>query len=78
MKITYDDVIGYSGMITILSAYCLLTYKLIENLIVIDVLNIYGSLGVGYNSLIKKSYPTVLLESSWFIISIVSLVHHSL
>lgn len=72
-QISHDDIIGTTGTISLLSAYAILTNKLIENVIVIDILNIYGSIAVGYNCVYKKTYPPLVLELAWLIIASISL-----
>ena len=73
-KIQHDDIIGGIGTITLLSAYGITTHNLIENKIIIDVMNMVGALGVGYNCWCKKTYPPLILEGAWFGIATVSLI----
>lgn len=75
-KIQHDDIIGLTGTICLLSAYGCSTHKLIKNQTLIDKMNIYGSLAVGYNCWRKKTYPPMLLEGAWFGIALASLIKH--
>ena len=74
--ISHDDIIGTTGTICLILAYAITTNKLSENLIMIDILNIYGSFAVGYNCFYKKNYPPLVLEIVWFTIGVVSLIKH--
>lgn len=73
-KIQHDDIIGGLGTITLLSAYGCTTHNLIENKIIIDIMNMVGALGVGYNCWCKKTYPPMILEGAWFGIATISLI----
>ena len=73
----YDDIIGITGTITLILAYYLNVSKVLENRpILIDFLNIYGSFGVGFNCIIKKTYPPLVLEIAWIIIAFGSLIRN--
>lgn len=74
-KIQHDDIIGFTGTISLLSAYGITTHNLIENKKVIDVMNIYGAGAVGYNCWRKKVYPPMVLEGAWFGIALGSLLN---
>lgn len=71
-----DDIFGISGSISLLTAYGISTNQLCDNKIIIDMLNLYGSAGVGYNCYCKKAIPPLLLELSWFSIASLSLLKH--
>ena len=73
-KTQHDDIIGVSGTICLLSAYGSTTNNLIENKKIIDIMNMYGALAVGYNCWCKKSYPPMILETAWFGIAFTSLI----
>ena len=73
-KIQHDDVIGFTGTITLLTAYGITTHNLIKNKKIIDIMNIYGAWAVGYNCWRKKIYPPLILEGAWFSIAVASLI----
>ena len=75
MIFTYDDWIGLTGTLTLSIAYFMTTngYKKYEHLLCQDLLNIYGSFSVGFNCIIKKTYPPLLLEILWLIVAYKSL-----
>jgi hypothetical protein len=74
--ITFSDIFGTTGTVTLIGAYIMTTYDQfgVKNLLIIDLLNIYGSFALSYDCLVKKTYPPLLLESVWFIISTTSLI----
>ena len=75
-KISHDDVIGATGTITLLTAYGLTTNEVVENKIILDIMNMYGALAIGYNCWCKKTYPPLVLETAWFGIATISLAKH--
>ena len=74
-KLSHDDLIGASGTITLLTAYGLTTNEAVDNKIILDIMNMYGALAIGYNCWCKKTYPPVVLETAWFSIATISLVN---
>ena len=75
MIFTYDDWIGFTGTISLTSAYFMSNngYNKYKELLWQDFLNIYGSLSVGFNCIIKKTYPPLLLEILWLFVAFQSL-----
>ena len=71
-----DDIFGITGSMSLLTAYGISTNQLCDNLLIIDLLNLYGSAGVGYNCYCKKAIPPLILELSWFSIAGLSLLKH--
>ena len=68
-----DDIYGWTGSMTVLTAYTLTTFK-IDELMLIDILNIYGSLSIGYICYKKRVWQAFILEVAWFGISIYSFI----
>ena len=68
-----DDLVGLSGTVFLIVAYIATTQKLIKNLAIIDILNMYGSFAVGYNCAYKETYPPLILECVWFCVAVASL-----
>ena len=62
----------FTGPITLVTAYFLNTYSIIDNRNILATMNLYGALLIGYSSFLKKNYPTVMLEVFWAGISIFS------
>lgn len=73
-KLSHDDLIGATGTITLLTAYALTTHELVQEQIIIDSMNMYGALAVGYNCWCKRTFPPLALEIAWFTIASVSFV----
>lgn len=69
------EIAGWLGMVLILAAYFLVSF---EFLLVKDafyqVLNVLGSLGIIYNTTIRKAYPSVVLNVIWISIGAVALL----
>ena len=74
LKEKLPDIIGWTGSISVLSAYILLISKVDIDPIALDVLNIYGSGAVGYICYLKKAWQPLFLNISWFIAGGVSIV----
>ena len=66
------DIYGYSGSISVIFAYGLSSVQN-EQLILIDILNLYGSLAIGYICFHSKVWPPVIVEVCWFGIGCYSL-----
>ena len=80
------NIYGWTGSISIIVAYALNTINTdnksnndddgnIYN-IIIDLLNIYGSISIGIICYRQKAYQPVLLEVLWFIFSIYSFINN--
>jgi hypothetical protein len=74
LKKNLPDIIGWSGSVSVLSAYILLISKIEIDPIALDLLNIYGSGAVGYICYLKKAWQPLFLNVSWFIAGGVSMV----
>ena len=68
------DIIGWTGSISVLSAYILLISKVDIDPIALDILNICGSSAVGYICYLKKAWQPLFLNISWFIAGGVSII----
>jgi len=68
---------GWSGSISVIIAYGLTTFEN-DNLVCIDLLNIYGSISIGYICFRKKVWQVAILEVAWFCICFFSLIEHIL
>ena len=66
---------GWTGTITVVIAYGLTSFDSDEYLL-IDCLNLYGSLSIGYTCYRSRVWQAVILEAVWFGIASVSLVRN--
>ncbi len=71
----YVDVIGWAGVIAILTAYILLNFNFLttKNL-VYQILNLTGSCAILFESYKKKDYEPVILHLVWAIIAIIIMI----
>ena len=74
LKEKLPDIIGWTGSISVLSAYILLISKVDIDPIALDALNIFGSGAVGYICYLKKAWQPLFLNISWFIAGGVSII----
>ena len=70
-----DDIYGWTGSMTVLTAYTLITFK-VDELMLIDILNMYGSLSIGYICYKKRVWQAFILEVAWFGVSIYSFINN--
>ena len=68
---------GWSGSVSVIIAYGLTTFEN-DNVLCIDVLNLYGSMAIGYICFSKKVWQAAILEVAWFCIGFYSLIEHIL
>jgi hypothetical protein len=69
------DVYGWTGSISVIIAYALTTFK-IDQLLLIDILNLYGSLAIGYICYRGKVWQAVVCEIIWFGVGSYSIIKH--
>ena len=69
------DVYGWTGSISVITAYSLTTFK-IDQLLLIDILNLYGSLAIGYICYRGKVWQAVVCEIIWFGVGSYSIIKH--
>jgi len=67
------DIYGWSGSIAVISAYALTSFDH-DNLLLIDVLNLYGSLAIGTLCYKAKVWQATILEIAWFIVGTYSMI----
>jgi hypothetical protein len=69
------EIIGWLGTILILIAYLLVSTKKLEPISkTYQLLNLFGAVGVGVNSLIHHALPSVGINLAWMIIAIYALI----
>ena len=68
------EIIGWIGMIIVLLAYFLITWKKIDRESkVYHSMNLFGAFLLGINSFINKAYPPTGLDIAWMLIAIYGL-----
>jgi hypothetical protein len=77
IKDTCINIYGWSGSLSVITAYGLTTFEN-DNVICIDILNLYGSVSIGYICFRKQVWQATILEIAWFCIGLYSLIEHIL
>ncbi len=67
------EIYGWTGSISVITAYTLTTIEN-ENLLLIDILNLYGSMAIGYMCFRAKVWQATLLEVAWFSVGVYSMI----
>ena len=67
------ELYGWSGSISVITAYGLTTFGS-DKYLLIDVLNIYGSLAIGIMCYKAKVWQATLLEVAWFGVGTYSII----
>lgn len=71
-----SEVVGWAGTTLIVLAYFLVSSKKVSSTgAPYQLMNLFGALGVGANVFHQRAWPSVALQSVWFIIALVSLVN---
>ena len=66
---------GWTGTITVVTAYAMISYGS-EKYILIDILNLYGSLSLGIICYHAKVWQSLVCEMVWFSIGIYSFINN--
>ena len=67
------ELYGWTGSLSVITAYGLTSLNS-DKLLLIDSLNLYGSLSIGYMCWRSRVWQAVSLEIGWFIIGSYSLI----
>jgi hypothetical protein len=67
------EVYGWTGSLSVITAYGLTTLESDKKLL-IDCLNLYGSLAIGYICYKGKVWQAMTLEIAWFAVGVYSLI----
>ena len=67
------DIYGWSGSLSVISAYTLTTFDS-DEILLIDSLNLYGSLAIGIMCYRARVWQATLLEIAWFGVGTYSLI----
>ena len=70
----FFDLVGWIGMITVLVAYCLLSFKKISAGATYQLLNLFASLLMAIGLFPKNAWFSFALQVAWGIIAIISLI----
>ncbi len=74
-KKTWKEIVGWYGVIAILSAYALATFMVIPaNGFWHQMLNLTGSIGVLVVAISKKDYQPIVLNAIWGFVALVALL----
>jgi hypothetical protein len=69
------EIFGWYGMIAILGAYFLISFKILESTsLIFQFLNITGAIGIVAVSLYKKAYQPGVLNIIWAIIALLAIL----
>jgi len=71
------NIYGWSGSISVISAYGLTSFDS-DKLVMIDYLNLYGSLSIGIMCYRAKVWQATILEIAWFGVGTYSLIKNLL
>lgn len=75
MSLLLIEIIGWAGMITILTAYFLVSSKkLSPDSGTFQLLNLIGAAFVIVNVVYHQAYPSVALNTIWLLIALISLI----
>ena len=74
IKKKIPDIAGWIGSLTILSAYIFHKNDIIKDTNILDIMNMCGSVTIGYICYLRKAWQPLFLNCSWFIIGMVSLI----
>ena len=67
------ELYGWSGSLSVITAYALTTFDS-DEILLIDILNLYGSLSIGIMCYRARVWQATLLEIAWFGVGTYSLI----
>ncbi len=68
------NIAGWIGSLTILSAYIFHKSDIIKDSNILDIMNMFGSITVGYVCYLRKAWQPLFLNCSWFVVGMISLI----
>ena len=69
------ELIGWYGIVAIVSAYILLSFEIIYSTdLLYQILNVTGALGIVYISFEKKAYQPGILNIIWALIATIAII----
>ncbi len=76
MKKYITEIVGWYGVVAILSAYALMSLGILSSHnIYYQLLNLSGALGIVYDSFKDKDYQPVVLNIIWAVIALIAIVN---
>ncbi len=71
----FFEMCGWAGMLLIVSAYAMVSFKKIKpTALSYPLMNLFGALGVGINVFYKQAWPAVALQVVWGAIGIYAII----
>lgn len=75
MEISLYDLAGWIGMVLLITAYSMISFKKVKSKSkTFHLLNLFGAIGILINAIYNKLFPVILLNFFWMMISIISLI----
>ena len=74
IKENIPDIIGWIGSLIILIAYIFHKSDIIKDSNILDIMNMFGSITVGYVCYLRKAWQPLFLNCSWFVVGMISLI----
>jgi hypothetical protein len=75
MKKNFAEIIGWYGTIAILSAYALVSFRVIPaSGYAYQILNLTGAIGIVVISIVKKAKQPAVLNIVWAIIALIAII----
>ncbi len=74
MKNPFINILGWIAVISLLSAYALLTFSFIDTGVIYQFLNLLGAIGLGLTALYTKNYQSLVVQIFWACIGIAGLL----
>jgi len=76
MKNNFSYIIGWCGVVALLSAYGLVSFGVLaSNGFLYQLLNISGAMGIAINAFNKKDQPAMFLNIVWTLIGTIALLN---
>ncbi len=70
-----DEIIGWYGVLAILTAYGLINFNILTSTnLIYQFLNLTGALAIVYISFKKKAYQPAILNIIWVLIAVVAII----
>lgn len=76
MEISFYDLAGWIGMVLLILAYSMISFKKIKSKSKpFHFINLLGAIGILINAIYNKLFPVIILNIFWIVISVISLVN---
>jgi hypothetical protein len=75
VRATYISLVGWYGVIAILVAYALVTFKLVDgDNLLYQLLNLTGAIGIGTVAATKRDAQPVVVNAVWALVALIAIV----